>query len=265
MIQKQFIEHVAGIIQNKPDVLGLAIGGSWINNEIDEYSDLDLIIVTKEKISHDKNEMINFAKSFGNLLNAFTGEHVGESRLLICLFDDPLLHVDIKFLVLNEFYSRVEDPVIFWEKEYCLTDIIKSTKPEWPKFDYQWIEDRFWIWAHYAILKLGRGENFETLDFLSYLRINVIAPLLQIKNGHLPRGLRKIEFNFPKSDIDKLIETVPAYITRDIFNSLEKIIELYRDLRKNLFPDSVILKCDAERRVIDYFDEIKKQKISDNY
>jgi len=259
MIQKQFIEHASIIIKDKPEILGLAIGGSWISDEIDEYSDLDLILVTREKISNDKKKMFSLAKTFGNLLNAFTGEHVGEDRLLICLFDNPLLHVDIKFLILDEFHNRIEDPYIYWERENCLTEIINSTKSEWPGFDFQWIEDRFWTWVHYAALKLGRGECFEALDFLSYLRVNVIAPMLQIKNGNLPRGLRKVEFNFKKPDIDRLIETVPAYSERDIFTSLEKTIILYKELRESLFPDSIISHVETELKVLDYFYEIKNR------
>lgn len=260
MIQKQFVEHVLTIIKDNPEIIGLAIGGSWITDEIDEYSDLDLILITKEKISDDKNKMFSLAKTFGNLLNAFTGEHVGENRLLICLYDNPLLHVDIKFLIIDEFYNRVEDPCVYWERNNCLTDIINSTESEWPEFDFQWIEDRFWTWIHYATLKLGRGECFEALDFLSYLRINVTAPLLQIKNGNLPRGLRKIEFNFKKTDIDRLSGTVPAYSAQDIFISLEKTIILYKELREILFPDSIVLHIETELKVLDYFYEIKNKR-----
>ncbi len=257
MIQKQFIEHASVIIRDNPEVSGLAVGGSWISDEIDEYSDLDLILVTREKISGDKEKMLGIAKTLGNLLNAFTGEHVGEERLLICLFDNPLLHVDIKFLTSDEFHNRVEDPYIYWERDSCLTKIINSTESEWPRLDYQWVEDRFWTWVHYATLKLGRGEYFEALDFLSYLRSNVIAPLLQIKNRNLPRGLRKVEFNFKQSDIDRLIETVPAYSSQDIFTSLEKTFILYKQLREYLFPDTVALHDKTEMKVLDYFYETK--------
>jgi len=44
--------------------------------------------------------------------------------------------------------------------------------------------------------KIGRGEYFEALDFISWLRVSVISPLFQLKGGRLPRGLRKVEFNF---------------------------------------------------------------------
>jgi hypothetical protein len=81
------------------------IAGSWITRELDNYSDLDLILVTKDKLA-DKQEMLAYAHRLGDLLSAFTGEHVGEPRLLICLYSDPLLHVDIKFLTLDELSPR---------------------------------------------------------------------------------------------------------------------------------------------------------------
>jgi len=260
MIQIEFAEQTVERVKNNPDVVGLAVGGSWITNEIDQYSDLDFVLVTKTKISDDKRKMINFASGLGNLLNAFTGEHIGEPRLLICLYDNPLLHVDIKFVTPDEFKRRVEDPVILWERENMLTEIIKSTKSEWPKLDFQWIEARFWTWVHYATLKIGRGEYFEVLDVLSYFRVNVIAPLLQLKNGQLPRGLRKVEFNFGNVDLEKLKATVPEYEINSIINSLEKIIELYQELRKDIYPDSIKLNEKLREKTQEFLNETKKKR-----
>ena len=260
MIQKEFANQIVKKLQRNPDVVGLAAGGSWITNEMDEYSDLDLILVTKTKVSNDKSRMIHIASEFGNLLNAFTGEHVGEPRVLICMFDNPFLHVDIKFVTPPEFEKRVENPVILWEKADVLTNIIKSTKAEWPKINFQWIEDRFWTWIHYTTLKIGRGEYFEVLDFLSYLRVTVIAPLIQLKNGQLPRGLRKAEFNLDSTDLEKLKETVSKYDLDSVVNSLEKIIKLYLLLRKELYPKSIILNENLREKTEAFFITQKNKK-----
>lgn len=259
MIQREFTNQVIEKIQSNADVVGLAAGGSWITNEMDEYSDLDLVLVSKTKLSDDKNKMISFASGLGKLLNAFTGEHVGESRVLICMYDSPLLHVDIKFVTPEEFKERVEDPVILWERDSILAEIIKSTKSEWPGLDFQWIEDRFWTWIHYATLKIGRGEYFEALDFLSYLRITVIAPLLQLKNNQLPRGLRKVEFNFENSDLGRLKATIPKYEINSIIKSLENIMKLYQELRKKLFPDSIRLNEKLREKTAEFLIETKKR------
>lgn len=43
-------------IKNDENILGLAIGGSWITNEIDEFSDVDLVLVTNNKIAPDRKK-----------------------------------------------------------------------------------------------------------------------------------------------------------------------------------------------------------------
>ncbi|HQQ97082.1 MAG TPA: aminoglycoside 6-adenylyltransferase [Cyclobacteriaceae bacterium] len=259
--QRQFIDRVLQIVEADPNVIGLALAGSFITNEVDEFSDVDLILVTADKVADDVAKMTTYAKSFGELINSFTGEHVGEPRVLICLYDNPLLHIDIKFLTLEEFGNRVEDPVIVYDRNNALSSVIAATKAAWPMPDYQWIEDRFWTWIHYAALKLGRGENFEALDFLSFVRVTVTAPLLQIKNGRLPRGLRKVEFNFGKEDLHKLAGTVPAYTTSSIFEALDNTIKLYRELRV-LYPSTVQRRTLTEKKTMEYLEGVKRMKLS---
>ena len=40
----------------------MAASGSWLINQLDEFSDLDLVLVIKEKISGDKSKMVAYAK-----------------------------------------------------------------------------------------------------------------------------------------------------------------------------------------------------------
>lgn len=256
-----FVKRAVEQINRDPEVLGLAVGGSWITHEIDVYSDVDLVLVTAKSVADDVSEMMRFANLFGKLLNAFTGEHVGEKRLLICLYDDPLLHVDIKFVTLEEFKYRVEDPVILWERDGALKQVILETTPHWPFPGYQWFEDRFWTWVHYVALKIGRGELFEALDGISFLRVTVIAPLLQIKNGQLPRGVRRVEQNFPGEDVELLKKTIPTYSVASIAKSIETTIEIYQNLRQNLYPHNIILHKETEKKCLQY---LQKQTLPPN-
>lgn len=256
-IQKDFADKAVKIIEKDESIIGLAAAGSWINDEMDEYSDLDLILISKENIAGDKDKMIAYAKSFGDFISGFTGEHVGEPRVLICLYDDPLLHVDIKFLTLPEFYKRVENPVVLFERNNQLSDIINSTKAEWPQLNYQWIEDRFWTWVHYACLKIGRGELMEAFDFLSFLRMTVLSPLLQVKNNKQARGLRRVETQLSLSDLENLKITIAQYNRESIIKALDNSISIYRSLRRKLYPDAIELQAKAEKRSLEYFKKIK--------
>lgn len=258
MIQQDFAYRVAEIVQRDETVIGLAAGGSWISGEMDEYSDLDLILITKEKITGNKEQMLQYAKSFGDLISGFTGEHVGEPRVLICLYDNPLLHVDIKFLTLPELYDRVENPAVLFERNKQLSKIINSTNAVWPQPDFQWIEDRFWTWVHYACLKIGRGELMEAFDFLSFLRITVLSPLLQVKNNKQARGMRRVETGLNPSDLENLKITIAQYNKTSVIKALDNCIGIYKSLRRKLYTDAVQLQTLAEKRSLDYFKEIRK-------
>ena len=102
---------------------------------MDEFS--DLTIVSKDKISTQKESMLLYARKMGPLLSAFTGEHVGEPLVLICLYDHPLLHVE--FVSLEEFKERVENPHILLDKDGSLKRIIDATSSHFPHPDFQWI------------------------------------------------------------------------------------------------------------------------------
>lgn len=256
MIQKQFADNAANILRNDENVIGLAVAGSWLTNEIDEFSDVDLILITKEKISGNRSKMLEYAGRLGKLLTGFTGEHVGEPRVLICLYDEPLLHVDIKFLLLEEFHQRIEAPVILLDTDDQLKTVLEQTTHQFPYPDYQWIEDRFWAWIHYALLKIGRGEYVEAFDFFGALRMMVLGPLLQIKNKNLPRGVRKVETQLSKEDFQQLMGTLPSYSKDSLLQSLQNAVTLYRNLRTELFDSNVVLQSATEKRVMEYFKEI---------
>jgi len=116
-MHNNFVKKVIEKVKVDPTIVGLAVGGSWINNQIDNFSDIDLVLITEQTVSDRFDKMYDYAKGFGNLLNAFTGEHVGEKRLLICMYDEPLVHVDIKFVILEELKQRVENPIILWDRD----------------------------------------------------------------------------------------------------------------------------------------------------
>lgn len=258
MIQKEFADKAVAVVKNDAAVIGLAAGGSWITNEMDEYSDLDLILVTKNKISGDKETMLNYAGKLGELISGFTGDHVGEPRLLVCLFDNPLLHVDIKFLTLPEFYERVEDPVILFERDGQLSDVIKTTKAHWPQPDLQWMEDRFWTWVHYIASKAARGEYFECIDGIGFIRAQVLAPLLQIKSKTTVRRLRKVEKKLNLPDLEDLKITIPQYNKASILKTLDNTIGIYKMLRRKLFTDKEKLQELAEKRAVAFLKKITK-------
>ena len=230
---QQFVNKTIETLQRDRRFQGLAIGGSALYDQVDTYSDLDLIVIantdTYDEVLADR---LAIAERLGTLLNAFTGEHVGEPRLLICLYDVPLLHVDLKFTKLDAFKrDRVENPVVLWERTRAITDAIRDNPASYPPVDPQWIEDRFWIWVHYGATKLGRGEYLEAIEMLSFWRVYALGPLGKAQAGKLPRGVRFLEAEQPEF-ATQLGETLPREASlAEVGRAMQAAISIYRQLR----------------------------------
>lgn len=248
---RAFLAHALDVLAQDPRIVGVTAGGSFLSGDMDAFSDLDLVIVTEpgrqDEVLDARTEI---AGRLGTLLSAFTGEHVGEPRLLICLYGAPLLHVDLKFVALGALHQRVEDPAVLWARDGRVGAALEQGAARYPQPDATWIGERFWIWMHYGAGKIGRGELFEAIDFLSFIRSAVLGPLALRRAGARPQGVRKIEFHDPVF-AERLRATVPAYDARDCLRALEACIALYRELRGAGSPGA------AETAVTAYVDEIR--------
>ncbi|MBD1924559.1 nucleotidyltransferase domain-containing protein [Microcoleus sp. FACHB-831] len=247
-LHRLFLQQIVDKLKQDSRLLGIAIGGSYLSGEMDEYSDIDLVLVIDdiyyEQVLKEREEI---ARSLGSLLAAFTGEHVGEPRLLVCLYDNPLIHVDLKFVLLQDFKTdRVENHVVLCEQENLLAQAVLENPRDYPPVDLQWIEDRFWVWIHYCATKLGRGEFFEVIDALSYMRGIVLAPLAKVQAGLKPRGVRNLEKELPHLVTD-FCQTIPAkHDGYEIAQALQHSIDLYRQLRDAIKTPELIVRSPAE-------------------
>lgn len=249
-----FLDVASKTLANDPRIVGVAAGGSYLTGTMDDFSDVDLVIVVEPSAFHALlEERRVIAATLGPLLAAFTGEHVGEPRLLICLYGSPLLHVDLKFVAATDVATRVEDPAILFERDGRVTNALARDVARYPEPDPQWIEDRFWVWVHYVASKVGRGELFEAIDSLSFLRARVLGPLGLERAGFRPAGVRRIERVAP--DLSRKLEkTLATHDARSCLDALDATIGLYRDVRR----PGVVANVAAERESIAYSAGIRK-------
>lgn len=261
LYHREFLRTSVEKLKEDRRILGVAIGGSILTDNMDEYSDLDLVVVVdREKYPEVLEERKKIARRIGPLLESFTGEHVGEPRLLICFYGPPLLHVDLKFVAVNEARERVEDPIIVWERDNALTENIYQGKARTPKVDPEWIENRFWVWVHYIAGKIGRGELFDVIDGLSFLRARVFGPMIQAKAGKPPQGVRRIEED-GASYLESLKQTLPAHDRVSCLSATYAAIELYRELRKELNQGKEVAPSRVELEAMKYLKEIEQKFI----
>lgn len=240
---------------------GLAVGGSWSEQRMDKWSDLDLIFVALpehgQALLYERRQL---ARKLGELLVGYI-DNERDQRLMICLYDSPLMHVGFKIVTPDEFAARVEDPQVIFERDETLSKILAVTRGFYPVPGMQWLEDRFWIWMHYAALRLGRGELFELADHLGYIRNQALGSLLLAEHGKAPRRVRRAEQDLPPEAFNKLKRTVGAYDRQALIDAIYATIELYRELRSKagLRGQDLLMHQEAETRVIDLLATVIKQ------
>jgi len=252
---RAFLDRALPILREDLRIVGVAAGGSYASDSMDEHSDLDLVIaVEPAHVTTVTAERADIAAALAPLLAAFTGEHVGEPRLLICLYAPQTLHVDLKFVALPDVRERVEDPVVLWERDGRLTAALATGTAAYPEPDPQWIEDRFWIWVHYSSAKIARGELFEAMDFLAFLRMVVLGPLILRRAGAHTQGVRRIEKAAPAL-AERLCATVAQHDASSCLHALDAAVGLYRELRppamtSSAAEDAALEHLSVTRRMI---------------
>lgn len=239
------LEHAALLativdgVRRDDRIEALLAGGSMVHGGFDELSDLDLIVIVREnayaEVAAQKRA---FAEQFGELLAAFTGEHVGEPRLLICLYGPHLLHVDLKFIVRTDLNHLVERPIVLFARDgEAIEGALNAATIEWPERSPDWFEERAWIWLHYGATKLQRGELLEAMGMLAFFREQVLGPMLHRRHGRPQRGVRKIEqIGTESADIRG---AVADYSKEGIASALATAMRLYLDLRRDQPPAAI--------------------------
>lgn len=230
--QRTVIESVVTHAKADSRIAGVSLSGSGATDALDEYSDLDFVIaISPEHIDAMMDERKLFAEKVATLLTSFTGEHVGEPRLLICLYALPeLLHVDYKFVALPDVVQRVDTPAVLWERKAGLLSQYYEDEAHYPAPSLQWCEDRFWVWLHYGATKLARGEHLECHTLIGFIGENVIGPLAKINAGFEANGLRRLESQAPEVAAT-LASCLRFTDAESLGDGLHNIVRLYLELR----------------------------------
>lgn len=133
-LHRDFLDRAVSILAADSRVVGVAAAGSYSADLMDDYSDLDLVVVCEgasfDEVMQSRKQV---ASKLGRLVAAFTGEHVGEPRLLICLYGPPALHVDLKFVRIEDLKDRVDQPTVLWERDVRLTEALAHGSEHFPR------------------------------------------------------------------------------------------------------------------------------------
>jgi hypothetical protein len=229
---RAFLEKAVDSLPQDPRIHSLLVGGSMVHGGMDAFSDLDFVVVVDEtsygEVLADRMEI---ARRLGPLLSAFTGEHVGEPRLLICLYGPNLLHIDLKFVTMSDLDRRVERPIVLWSRDQAaIEERLDRADIHWPNLDPDWFEARAWIWLHYGAARALRGELYEAAGMLAFFREQVLGPMLHRRARRPQRGVRRIEA-FGLDPTGQLATTIACHDLQSVKASLMASADLYLELR----------------------------------
>jgi hypothetical protein len=212
-----------------PDVVGMAVTGSFATGIADEVSDVDLRLYARSgTVEPVVARVPELAAACGRVTALFVAEHLGIPTLTIVLFDD-LVHVDFDVVSVDRAAEHNEGlpAVVLWEREPISAALPGTYGPDFAA-DLRWMEARIWTWSWYIQSKVLRGELYEALDGLQYVRDQVLFRLLAFGRGDRPAGGRRAEA-VVGDHADVFARTVPIALERAAFlEALRLEIDLYR-------------------------------------
>ncbi|TAJ50169.1 MAG: nucleotidyltransferase domain-containing protein [Herbiconiux sp.] len=256
-VQRGVVERIVVRIAQDARVVGVAVTGSLAAGLGDEYSDVDLVLAVRDDAFEEvEAERLALIASWAPLIVGFTGEHVGEPRVIISVIGPPLVHVDLKFVRLSDFGASVIRPWLIHDPAGALAAAVVEHPGAEESVDAQWIEDRFWVWVHYAAAKLGRGELFEVIDMLALMRSAALGPLAAVRAGIDPRGVRRLESAAPR-DSDELRATVSRHDRKEAGEALRAAVRLYRSWSRDIPFDR---RTQAEDLAVQYLDDVIRRR-----
>lgn len=259
-LHQAFVACVVERFQADPRLVGVAAGGSWVRDAMDEFSDLDLVIaVDPAALTEALDDRVRLAAGLGTLLAAFAADHIGKPQMLICLYGPPLLHVDLDFVALPDAVASINGSGVLWERDGALTRALEVPRATLaPGSGWPWLEDRFWIWMHYLAAKLGRGELFEVIAGLTFVRDRVLGPALLAHHDRPAYGVRRVE-SLPADEVAALRETLADHDATSCLRAIRATAALYQRLRELRAPASLARHVDAEREALAYLEAIAEK------
>jgi len=251
-LHRAHLEAACREAKERDGILGMVIGGSFASGQADEYSDLDLQLVVEEAgFDRAVGQLREIADAAGRVVAAFTAEHVGLPEMLIVLFDD-LIHADFQPVLLARLSQRNAGlpALVLWEHHGTVSAALTGEpRPEDPSRELAWFEGRMWTWSWYIQTKVMRGELYEALDGLQYVRTKVLFKLLSVHRGELGSGSRRAEQRLGQW-ADRFSATVPALTKQSIMTALREAMRLYADLADPLLEQHGVARADEARTVV---------------
>jgi len=170
--------------------------------------------------------------------------------MLIVLYED-LVHADFEPIQISEIGSRNAGLAthLLWERDHGLSTAVGAKYEEDQSAELAWLEDRIWTWGWYVQTKVLRGELYEAIGGLQYIRDRVLFRLLAMLREERPSSARRAESRVGPWT-EKFAATVPRLTQESTMNALKSSIHLYVELTDLLHKKFSIEPADQARSAV---------------
>ena len=234
-----------------PDVVAMVVTGSFATGIADELSDVDLrVYVRPDAVESVVARIPDIAAAAGSVVALFVAEHLAIPTLTIVLYDD-LVHVDFDVVAADRAAEHNDGlpAVVLWERE-PISDALPGTYAPEVAAGVRWMEARIWTWSWYIQSKVLRGELYEALDGLQYVRDQVLFRLLAFHGERRPAGGRRAEAVVGDHRA-AFARTIPRSLDpATVLAALREEIDLYRVLADPLLERHGIETAEARTVVL---------------
>lgn len=255
-LQADLLRRVVELFHSDDRVEALVLGGSLARREGDEWSDVDVYVVTADSDFDDVfAERHTAAAAVGRPVAQFTVPAAGSgSTDLIVLFDD-VVKLDLMYYRASEIqphrkwaHALVLKDVrgLMGEVRQKSSDIALTALPDEQLLR---LDQQFWVWCLFAFGKIRRGERWAALDALHEIRTAAVIPLLLAVAGQHDEGYRRLETKLGKGE-GPLARTVASLDADSQLAALRQEIDLFAAARRSLFSSRGLIVNEAAEAAI---------------
>ena len=215
--------------------LAFVLSGSLATSEYDDFSDIDVRIITdcvsNQACIHRHSEKVSkLLCSCGRLLSKFDGVHVNAPNLKIFYLEvtNWIVKTDVEFLGNADVHTVERNERIVFDNG----DLLNQSKTgstivqDCVEFDLVAITPKMIGWLWYVYSKIARGELLQAANSLDYLRKHGVLPLVEECYGVRLSDYRRIEFLIPAKVYNGLVRSHPRSIDRvELMRALRSLIK----------------------------------------
>jgi len=228
----KLIEDSIKIFCSHENIIGLILIGSFANNSMDVYSDIDLVVIVKQD---GKAEIKKWENHFKKQKEIIVSQIMQQGNWLSTLkkVNNLIVKVDYDFfnykelkIILKDSFDRgtgICDGKILFERDNIISEVFKNNSHEKLNQNPEVNINELIVHFYSAIRMYKRGEFFEACDIINQIRDPYLLSLINKRNDLPFENYRKLEQRYSEDIIEKLSATYSSLNMNQIKLSLKNI------------------------------------------